>query len=98
MVANRSKFRLLVFLTKYKNLEESMTFVGKTIKSSDTVELLGNTFDRNINFKRHIENVCSKGNLFRRLRKLFRIRKFLNLEQAQILAEGNILSYFKYYH
>lgn len=51
-----------MFLTKYKNFEKSIALVGKTIKSSDTVELLGNIFDRNINFKRQIENVCSKGN------------------------------------
>ena len=51
-----------MFLTKYKNFEKSIALAGKTIKSSDTVELLGNIFDRNINFKRQIENVCSKGN------------------------------------
>ena len=51
-----------MFLTKYKNFEKSIALVGKTIKSSDTVELLGNMFDRYINFKPQIENVCSKGN------------------------------------
>ena len=39
MVANTSKFQLM-FLSKYKNTEKSMSFDGKTIKSSDTVELL----------------------------------------------------------
>ena len=40
MVANPSKFRIMV-LPKYKKHWKNMLFDGKTIKSSDTVELLG---------------------------------------------------------
>ena len=61
MVANPSKFELM-FLSKYKNIEKNMSFDGKTIKSSDTVELLGVTLNKNINFKRHIQNICRKAN------------------------------------
>ena len=50
MVADLSTFQLM-FLSKYKNIEKNMSFDGKTIKSSDTVELLGITLDKNINFK-----------------------------------------------
>ena len=39
-----------------------MILDGKTIKSSNTVELLGITPDKNINFKRHILNICQKAN------------------------------------
>ena len=67
-----------------------MSFDGKTIKSSGTVELLGITLDKNINFKRHIQNICHK------TKALFRIRKSLNLEQAQVLAEAYISSNFRY--
>ena len=35
-----------------------MSFDGKTIKLSDTVELLRITLDKNINFERHIQNIC----------------------------------------
>ena len=49
MVANPSKFQLM-FLSKYRNIEKNLSFAGKTIKSSDTVELLGVTVDKNINF------------------------------------------------
>ena len=59
-----------MFLTKYKNFEKSIALVGKTIKSSDTVELLGNIFDRYINFKLQIENVPKEITK----RKLFPIR------------------------
>ena len=93
MVANPSKFQFM-FLSKYKNIEKNMSFDGKTIKSSDTVELLGITLDKNINFKRHIQNICRKAN--NKTKALLRIRKFLNLEQAQVLAEAYISSNFRY--
>ena len=84
----------LMFLSKYKNIEKNMSFHGKTIKSSDTVELLGIILDKNISFKRHIQNICRKAN--NKTKALLRIRKFLNLEQAQVLAEAYISSNFRY--
>ena len=69
-----------------------MSFVGKAIKSSSTVELLGITLDKNLNFKSHIENICCKVNKI----ALFRIRSFLTLEQAKVLAEAYILPNFRY--
>ena len=71
-----------------------MFFDGKAIKSSDTVELLGINLDKNINFKQHIQNICRKAN--NKTKALLRIRKFLNLEQAQVLAEAYISSNFRY--
>ena len=93
MVANPSKFQLM-FLSKYKNIEKNMSFDGKTIKSSDTVELLGITLDKNINFKRHMQNICRKAN--NKTKAHLRIRKFLNLKQAQVLAEVHTSSNFRY--
>ena len=93
MVANPSKFQLM-FLSKYKNIERNMSFDEKTIKASDTVELLGITLDKNINLKRHNENVCHKAN--NKIKALFRIRKFFNLEQVHVLAEAYISSNFRY--
>ena len=74
MVANPSKLQLM-FISKYKNIEK-MYFDGKTITSSDTVELLGIILDKNINFKRHIQNICHKAN--NTIKTFFLIRKFLN--------------------
>ena len=71
-----------------------MSFDGKIIKSSDTVKLLGITLAKNIHFKQHIQNICRKAN--NKTKALLRIRKFLNLEQAQVLAEAYILSNFRY--
>ena len=47
-MGNLSKFEFM-FLSKYKNIEK-MSFDGKSMKSSDTVELLGITLDKNTNF------------------------------------------------
>ena len=63
-----------------------MSFDGKTIKSSDTVERLDITLDKNINFKRHIQNICHKAN--NKTKALLQMRKFINLEQAQVLAKA----------
>ena len=71
-----------------------MPFNGKSITSSDTVGLLGITLDKNFNFKWHIQNICHKAN--NRTKALFRMRKFLKLEQAQVLVETYIWSNFRY--
>ena len=53
IVANSSKLQLM-FLSKYKNIENNMSFDRETIKSSDSVELLGITLDKNINFTKYL--------------------------------------------
>ena len=93
MVVNLSNFQLM-FLSKHKNNEKSMSFDGKIIRSPDTVELLGITADKNINFKRHILNIYHKAS--NKTKALFRIKKFFNLKQAQVLAEAYISSNFRY--
>ena len=57
-----------------------MSFEGQTTKSSDTVELLRFTLDKNINFKRDVQNISRKAN--NKTKALLPIRKFLNLEQV----------------
>ena len=42
------------------------------------------------NYKQHIQDICHKAN--NKTRALSRIKKFRNLEQAQVLAEAYILS------
>ena len=75
-----------MFLSKYKNI----SFDEKTIKSSDAVELLGITLDKNINFKQHIQNICRKAN--NKTKTFFCIRRCLNLEQARVLIEVAYIS------
>ena len=94
MIANPSKFQIM-FLSKHKNIKKNMPFAGKTITSSDTIELLQINLDKNINFKRNKHNICHKAN--NKTKALLRLRKVLNLEQAQVLvAEAYTLSKFRY--
>ena len=80
-------------LKVHKHWKEQV-FWWKAIKSSGIVELLGITLNKNINFKRHIQNICHKA--INRSKALLLIRKFLNLEQPQVLAEAYISSNFRY--
>ena len=61
MVANSKKIRP-VFLARNKSIKKETPFVGNAIKSSSPVELVGITLDKNLNFKSHTENICSKAN------------------------------------
>ena len=61
MLANPKKFKLM-FLARNKSIVKKISSVGKEIKSSSTVELLGVTIDKNLNFKSHIRNICCKAN------------------------------------
>ena len=61
MVANPKKFQLM-FFARNKSIEKEMSFVVKAIKSLSTVELRGITFDKNLDFKSHIDNLCCKAN------------------------------------
>ena len=74
MVANSKKFQLM-FFARNKSIEKEMSFVGKAIKSSSTIELLGITLDKNVNFKSHIENICCIAD--NKIKTLYRIRSFL---------------------
>ena len=93
MVTNPPKFQPM-FLATNKSIESEMSFVAKALKSSSTVELLGITLDKNLNFKSHIENICCKAN--NKIKVLFRIRSFLTLQQVKVFAEAYILSNFRY--
>ena len=81
-------------IKKSKETLKKMFFCGKTIKSSDTVKLLWDAPDKNINFKRHIENISRKANDKRKA--LFHIRKFLNLSLVHVSAQVYISSYLRY--
>ena len=85
-----------MFLSKYLFFQRTfkvsfkISFDEKTIKSSDAVELLGITLDKNINFKRHIQNICRKAN--NKTKTFFGLRRCLNLEQARVLIEAAYIS------
>ena len=82
-----------MFLSKYQSIEKNMSFDGKTIQSSDTVDLLGIILDKNTNFKQHIHNIGRKAN--NKTKAVLCIKKFLKLELVQVFAEACISSNFR---
>ena len=64
------------------------------VQSSDDVTLLGVMTDKNLTFKKHIDNLVRKAQY--KLHALRRIRKFLTIEKAKILGNAFIDSQFNY--
>ena len=61
-------------------------------KSND-VKLLGITLDSNLNFEKHLSNICSKAN--RKLSALARVAKLLPFKKRRILFKAFIESQLK---
>ena len=67
---------------------------SKIIPCSNEVKLLGITIDNELKFKKHIEDLCKKASY--KLHALRRIRGYLTVEKARILANAFIDSQFNY--
>ena len=91
--ANSGKFEFMILGDKKNN-----TFVliihDKEIKNPSGVELLGITIDSQLKFKKYIDNLCRKASC--KLHALRRIRNFLTVEKAKMLANAFINSQFNY--
>ena len=64
------------------------------IKNSNEVTLLGIKIDKNLTFKKHISELCRRAS--HKLHSLRRIRKYLTVEKAKLLANAFINSQFNY--
>ena len=93
MTANPGKFQFKVL--GVKNIAPfNLNVNGKIIPSSNEVKLLGITIDNQLKFKKHIEELCKKSSY--KLNALRRIRGYLTVEKARILAYAFIDSQFNY--
>ena len=91
--ANPGKFQFMILGNKtcYKHiLKINLTCV----RSSADINLLGTMFDKNLTFKKHIDNLVRKVQY--KLHALRRIRKYLTIEKAKILGKAFIDSRFNY--
>ena len=61
---------------------------------SKSVKLLGITIDKELKFDIHIDNICKQVN--KKVCCLYRIRRFLNVDNAQRLCNAFVLSNFNY--
>ena len=91
--ANPSKFQFMILGDK-QNTSLVLDINGKNINNSREIELLGIVIDNQLKCKKHIENLCKKASF--KLHALRRIRKFLVVEKARILANAFINSQFNY--
>ena len=91
--ANPGKFQFMILGDK-KNNTFVLNIHDNEIKNSSEVELLGITIDNQLQFKKHIDNLCRKASY--KLHALRRIRNFLTVEKAKMLANAFINSQFNY--
>ena len=90
---NPYKFKFVILGDKQKT-SLVLNISGKKISNSREIELLGIVMDNQLKFKKHIENLYKKASF--KLHALRRIRKFLTVEKARILANAFINSQFHY--
>ena len=91
--ANPDKFQFMVLGTKED--DSFVLNIGKNkIESSTEVTLLGVKIDKKLKFKSYIEELCRKATY--KLHALRRIRKYLTVEKAKLLANAFINSQFTY--
>ena len=85
MKTNPCKFQFLVL--GFKNIAPfRLTVNSKIIPCSNEVKLLGITIDNELKFKKHIGDLCKKASY--KLHALRRIRGYLTVEKARILANA----------
>ena len=93
MKTNPGKFQSMVLGIKI-TVPFRLNVNSKIISCSNEIKLLGITIDNELKFKKHIENLCKKASY--KLHALRRIRGYLTVEKARILANAFIDSQFNY--
>ena len=95
MIANPNKFKAIV-LTKpdHNKAGIRLEFRGKTILSSNEIDLLGVTIDTTLSFDSHITKICRKAS--RQLNALKRLGFYIPLDTRKILANSFIISNCNY--
>ena len=82
--ANPGKFQFLILGNK--TCHKHMLKISLTcVQSSDDINLLGTMIDKNLTFKKYIDNLVQY-----KLHSLRRIRKYLTIEKAKILGKAFI--------
>ena len=94
MKTNPGKFKFMVLGVK-NIVPFRLNVNGKIIPCSNEVKLLGITNDNNeLKFKKHIEDLCKKASC--NVHTLRRIRGYLTVEKAMMLANAFFDSQFNY--
>ena len=86
--------RMLVRKDRENTTGQNISLQDHTIKSEETVKLLGVTLDNKLNFDTHISNLCKKAAT--QLNVLKRLRSFIGFEQKKVLVQSFVYSNFNY--
>ena len=92
LVANPEKFQVMFLGMDAKKL--CLRVNNEIIIPKDFVKLLGIKIDDRLKFDKHIDNICKKANF--KVNCLFRIRKYVEEQQARVLCNAFVLSNFYY--
>ena len=95
MIANPDKFKAIVLTkTDHNTAGIRLEFSGKSILSSNEIDLLGVTIDSKLSFDSHITKICRKAS--RQLNALKHLGFYIPLDTRKILANSFIISNFNY--
>jgi len=94
MMANPSKFQLIILSKNKEPIITTIKLKGKVIKSQESVVLLGITFDHKLKFYIHIKDLCQKAS--GQLNALFRLKSYLSHDSKKLSVNSFILSNFNY--
>ena len=95
MIANPSKFHaLLIKKDQTTTSGERISIQGKTIKSENSVKLLGIQLDYKLNFDPHISALCKKAAT--QLNVLKRLRAYIGFDARKVLVQSFVYSNFNY--
>ena len=93
MIVNPAKFQVM-FLGIKDSTNLEFRIENNILKPTNFVKLLGVTIDSKLNFDQHIATVCSTAS--QKVKALFRILSFLDINCAKRLMDSYILSTFCY--
>ena len=92
MKLNDAKCHFMLFGRKFSDI--SVKIGSSYIEQSEEEKLLGIRFDRNLDFKSHVKNICKKAG--QKLHALVRVAKFMGQDKLKIIMDAFILSQFCY--
>lgn len=93
LAANPAKFQIMFLGVSDKETRE-VCVEGVYLKATTSVKLLGVVIDSKLSFKQHVETLCKTAS--QKVKALFRIRPYLNVECAKRLCNAFIMSNFNY--
>ena len=89
---NDEKCHLMIFGNK--GTDTTIKTGNSEIKESDYEKLLGISFEKKLNFRNHIEDLCTKAN--QKIHALARLSNYIDAVKSEMLMNSSISSQFKY--